>query len=324
MNKKGSVLIISLLVIIALAGLSAVFLYKQVNQSLLVNRYSDSTRAFWLAEAGIQNIRSITSVLVVGPSGNISLGQGNYAYIINAGESVFNATTNTTKTYYPVNSRGVFGGVRRQINVVVEQNVTTTEIPAGNFPYGVQSTVEIEFKGSSTVAGETSPDPLPAKYRDADYYEENSVFSFPALFGGYSTNEVKALCMAGGGSFNFSNNTWPSGNITGVTWVTAPSSNFNGNAYGSGILIVEGNLRVTGTIDFDGIIYVLGELNMAGTATVTGSVLAESAATVDTTVTGTANILHNTTVIENALAYFEREDPEAPNVLLWQEGNVTF
>ncbi len=319
MNKKGSVLIISLLVLLALAGLSAGFLYKQVNQSFLVNRYSDSTRAFWIAEAGIQSI--LATDLAEGSRGN-SLGQGNYTCYIHPGESetvVINSTATRITSYYPVNSIGTFGLVNRQINAVVKQIVDSNKMPAGSFQYGIESTVDIELKGSSTVSGETSPDPLPAKYRDANYYKQNSVFSFINLFG-YSSADLKAMCVAGGENMGFYNNTWPSGNITGVTWVTAPSSNFNGNAYGSGVLIVEGDLKITGTIDFDGIIYVMGDLDMAGTATLSGSVLAESAATVDTTITGTANIIHNSTKIENALEYLRRETYFPPEVVSWQEG----
>ncbi len=317
MNKRGSPLILSLFVVVVLAGLSAVFLYKQINQSFLANRYADSTRAFWIAEAGLQDV--ISTSLAAGSSGPFPLGGGNYACVIDPGTSetvVINSTSTRVTTYYPVHSTGTFGGVERPINALVKQIVDSNKVPAGNFPFGVQSTVNIEFKGSSTVAGETSPDPLPAKYRDPDYYAENSVFSFLDLFG-YSSTAVKTMCEE---NSNFYNNTWPSGNITGVTWVTAPSSNFNGNAYGSGILIIEGDLRVTGTIDFDGIVYVMGELNMAGTATITGSVLAESAATVDTTVTGTANILHNSTIIENALEYLKQDTYFDPEVVSWQEG----
>ncbi len=319
MNKRGSPLILSLFVVVVLAGLSAVFLYKQINQSFLVNRYADSTRAFWIAEAGLQDV--ISTNLVAGSSGPFPLGGGNYACVIDNGTSetvVINSTSTRVTTYYPVHSTGTFGGVERPINALVKQIVDSTKVPAGNFQYGVQSTVGIEFKGSSTVAGETSPDPLPAKYRDPDYYKEDSAFSFLDLFG-YSSTDVKAMCEE---SSNFYNNTWPSsGSIAGVTWVKATSSTYSGNDYGSGILIIEGDLRVTGTINFDGIIYVMGELFMAGTATINGSILAESNTTVDddTEITGTANILHNSTIIENALEYLKQDTYFDPEVVSWQE-----
>jgi len=313
MNKKGSPLIFSLFIILVLAGLSATFLYKQVNQSFLVNRYADSTRAFWLAEAGLQDI--ISTNLAVGNRNN-SLGQGNYTCVIS------NPTTkteaNNITSYYPVTSNGTLGGVSRQINAVVSQLVESTKMPAGNFKNGIESSVAISLKGSSTVAGETSPDPLPAKYRDPDYYKANSTISFPDLFG-YSSTELKAMCVANVTNTTFYNNTWPSGNLTGVIWVTAPSSNFNGNVEGEGLLIVEGNLKITGRIDFKGIVYVIGDLDMAGTATINGTVLAESAATLDTSVTGTANIMHNSTNIDNALEFLKRQTFFPPRVESWQE-----
>jgi hypothetical protein len=193
------------------------------------------------------------------------------------------------------------------------------KVPAGNFPYGVESSVDIKFQGSSKVFGENTTTPVPAKYRDANYYKENSTFSFPNLFG-YTKNEVKAMST-------FYNNTWPSGNVTDTNdppkpiWVQAPTSNFNGNVYGSGILIVEGDLKITGTIDFDGIIYVIGKLFMAGTAYLRGAILAESAATVDTTLTGTADVEHNTTAIINALEALKRTTSFPPKVVSWKEAS---
>jgi hypothetical protein len=319
MNRRGSALILGLLVILVLSVLSSSFLYKQINHSFVTNRYADSTRALWLAESGLRVIDN-DALCDSCTSSPVNIGQGYFVRnITKIGEKseIINATVTNITSYYEVNSTGTVSGVGRTINGVVNAKVSTLNVPAGNFPYGVESSVDIEFLGSSKVFGENTTTPVPAKYRDPEYYKENSAFSFPDLFG-YTTNEIKGMST-------FYNNTWPSGNITDTNvppkpiWVTAPSSNFNGNVYGSGILIVEGDLKITGTIDFDGIIYVIGKLFMAGTSYIRGSILAESAASVDTTVTGTADIEHNTTTITNALDILRRTTAFSPKVVSWKE-----
>ncbi|HOU36446.1 MAG TPA: hypothetical protein PK562_04170 [Candidatus Omnitrophota bacterium] len=292
MNKRGSALIMGLFVVLVLSILTSTFLYKRVNQNFLSLRYADEIQALWAAEAGIQAVRNnnLLSSVVTGTTGN----------------ATYSATSDQIgmSDYYHVVSTGTSGTVSRTVETVI----STREVDATKFKYGVESTVTINFKGSSTVYGENTTRPVPSKYRDPEYYHQNSTFSFADLFC-FSTDEVKSLSTVYNGS-------WPSGSISGVNWVVAPSNHFKGNVYGSGILIVEGDLRVTGTIDFDGIIYVMGELDMAGTAIVGGAILAESSATVDTTLTGTCDVEHNTTKIQAALDLIKYR---SPRVVSWKE-----
>ncbi|MFA5100753.1 MAG: hypothetical protein WC547_07725 [Candidatus Omnitrophota bacterium] len=297
MNKRGSALIMGLFIVLVLSILTSIFLYKQVNQNLAAVRYADDVKALWVAEGGVQDARSDLSQSSPATG---QIGGGNYTVSINF------IGTNDNSDYYSVVSSGTVGSVSRVIQSVVA--LTSTVPNASKFPYGVESTVEIDFKGSSQVYGETTPLPIPAKTRDPDYYKENSTFSFSDLFG-FSTDELKELSTV-------YNNAWPSGEISGVNWVVAPSSNFNGNVSGSGILIIQGDLKITGTIDFDGIIYVMGELDMMGTAMVSGAVLAESAASVDTTLTGTCDVEHSTVNIQNALNLLVDESTQ---VVSWKE-----
>jgi Tfp pilus assembly protein PilX len=292
MNRRGIALVLGLYVIMVLSVLSASYLYKQVNMSFLSNRYADSTQAFWVAEGGIQAAR------------NNNLTQSSISGAIGAGSFVANIANINSSDYYEVVSTGTVGNITRTIDAVV----STRDVDADKFPFGIESTVAINFKGSSTVYGENTPKPVAKKTRDPEYYKQNSNFSFADLFC-FSTTEIKSIST-------IYNNTWPSGNISGINWVIAPSSHFNGNVAGSGILIVEGDLRITGTINFDGIIYVIGELDMAGTAYVGGAILAESAATFDTDITGTADIEHSITKISVALDNIKYRSPQ---IVSWKE-----
>ncbi|MDD5347467.1 MAG: hypothetical protein PHT59_02495 [Candidatus Omnitrophica bacterium] len=292
MNNKGMILVLSLFIILILAVLSSSFLYKQVNQSYLSNRYADSVQALWAAEGGLQAARddNLDQSFVSG-----TLGSGSY---------LANITRIGTSNYYEIVSRGTAGGVVRTVKAVV----STRDVDASKFKYGLESNVDIQLKGASTVWGENTTQPVPPKTHDPDYYKENSIFSFADLFG-FSTTEIRGLSTV-------YNQTFPSGNFTGINWVIAPGSKFTGDVYGSGILIVEGDFRIAGTVAFDGIIYVIGELDMSGTSFVSGAILAESAANVDTTVTGTADIEHNTTKIQTAL---DNVAYRSPRIVSWQE-----
>ena len=54
MNNRAAALILSFLVIAVLTALSAAFFMGSITESNIVQNYFDSTRAFWVAEAGLQ------------------------------------------------------------------------------------------------------------------------------------------------------------------------------------------------------------------------------------------------------------------------------
>ncbi len=56
MNKRGVALIICYMVISVLTILGAAFITRSVSERSVASKYSDSTQAFWLAEAGIQRV----------------------------------------------------------------------------------------------------------------------------------------------------------------------------------------------------------------------------------------------------------------------------
>ncbi len=55
MNNRGSI-VFSLLLVLILTILGALILLRGVNESKIANRYANSTQAFWLTEAGIQQV----------------------------------------------------------------------------------------------------------------------------------------------------------------------------------------------------------------------------------------------------------------------------
>jgi type II secretory pathway pseudopilin PulG len=294
MNNKATALILALFVILVLGILSSSFLYKQINQSFLANRYTDSVQALWAAESGVQAARS-----------NNNLTHSSLGGTVGAGSFAVDISQIGSSNYYRVVSTGTMGGVARTIDSVV----STRDVNASKFRYGLEASGEIDFKGATSVWGEnTTPNPPPSKTYDPEYYKENSTFGFADLFS-FSSAEIKDLSTVYVDAF-------PGAGFSGINWIDDPDAHYNGDIDGSGILIINGSVRITGTIDFDGIIYVIGELDMAGTAYVNGSILAESGANVDTTVTGTADIQHNRDKIAEALSVLAFRSPQ---VVSWKE-----
>jgi len=62
-NKEGSSLIFSLLVLTVLIILSSGFFILAINELNIAKRYRDSTKAFWLAEAGLNQFMQDTTLL---------------------------------------------------------------------------------------------------------------------------------------------------------------------------------------------------------------------------------------------------------------------
>lgn len=79
MNRRGAVLIICYMVIVALSLLAGAFLTRSISERSITSKYFDSTQAFWLAEAGIS--RGINDFKTNGSFQGISdtpLGPGGY------------------------------------------------------------------------------------------------------------------------------------------------------------------------------------------------------------------------------------------------------
>jgi hypothetical protein len=55
MNKRGVALILSYMVIVILTVFGAIFGYRSVSESSIAKRYTESSRAFWIAETGLTN-----------------------------------------------------------------------------------------------------------------------------------------------------------------------------------------------------------------------------------------------------------------------------
>lgn len=270
-RRKGFVLIFSLLVTLILSLMLTSFYVQNINEGNLAKRFVDSTRAFWLAEAGA------AQAYVNFPSGaSGSLDGANNTFVA--------VVTPISGNYYTITSTGT---VTRPDGATITR-VITTSVKTGNtdatkFKYGVETTTELEIKGSAEINPSGSS-------------KEYSTLDFPDLFG------VTKAQMQAGATHSYTAATFGAP-VDGITWVDVSSGTLNitGDLTGSGVLVINGNVKFAGNVIFDGIIYVIGALTMTGNVTTSGSILAESSTTVDTTITGNVTINYDPDKITTAL-----------------------
>lgn len=288
MNKRGIALIFSLLVVVVLSILSVSFFFKTITENNLVKRYVNSTRAFWLAEAGIAeaiyNMPNDTSG---------SIGSSNYTYSTD--------TFLLSGEYYQIDSTGSVqlptgDTLMRSVSVVVR----TSPVDPNKFQHAIRTTVELDVRGNVDINGPT---------------EEFANIIFSDLFD-HTKEDVKS----------FASNYYldPPVDVTpvsGLTWVDLSAGQelriSSDTWQGSGILIVNGDAQITGGT-FNGILYIIGRLRMSGNPTINGTILAESDTEIveDTTVTGNVTINYDFDAIANALNILQFIIPE---ITSWRE-----
>ncbi|MCM8796722.1 MAG: hypothetical protein NC923_02410 [Candidatus Omnitrophica bacterium] len=287
-RPKGQVLVFSLIFTLVIASLVAAFYFKATSENQMARRFLNSTKALWLAEAGISQVKG---------SPGLSSKNGNLG---NANESYNAVVALIVDPYYSITSTGtVVTANGKSVSRTVKATVQTGSVDSTKFPYAIQTTTDLEIKGSASITPSNS-------------WQEYATLNFNDLFG------ISKDTMKANATHYYTDSTFGIP-VDGITWVDVASGttmNVTGNLTGSGILIINGNVKFAGTITFDGIIYVIGTLTMTGNSTINGAVLAESSTTVDTTLSGNADINYNTTDISNALTNVQFL---TKNIVAWQE-----
>lgn len=105
---------------------------------------------------------------------------------------------------------------------------------------------------------------------------------------------------------------------SGVTWVDSGGveSQITTDTWsGSGILIVNGDLKITGGT-FYGIIWVIGELRISGNPLINGAIFVECGVTVETDITGNPEINYSSDAVGDA---FYQLSSLGPTLELWKE-----
>lgn len=297
-NKRGAILAFSLLVTMVLAILLAAFYLQSISENQLATRYADSTRALWLAEAGLAKINSAAAI-------NGFIDDTHWTY--NVVPSQIGITN-----YYNVVSTGTVTSPRgRVISRVVNATMKLEPPSASKFQYGVETTSnDLDYK-VKCIKNTENP---------ANISKTGSTQTFDNLFG-ISKAEMKAISQAQGTylSGNFGNTI----NASGITWVdVTPGQTLSiQHLNGSGIVVINGNFKVNGVPSdgFNGILHIIGQLETLGNSYVNGTVFVESSAAIGADLSGSSLINYNSTNIANALLGAAALGVVTKSVVSWRE-----
>lgn len=317
-GRRGLAFVIVLAFILILAIAATTFIALSGSEIRMARRQHDSTTAFYIAEGGVERARydleedddwmdgdiNGMSVPIGGDTANFYLldyDQIDPAIRTSLGGEftvwLMNVTGEDDEIW--VKSKGTYNNVIRTVQAKVKSSRRFGS------PSGVTSAIEaegdVEVKGSAEVNGDI---------------EENTDVSFEDIFG-VEKCEMERIAQT---YYPATYYTTPFNNDSaqGVTWIkpnaTDPQITQDGWS-GSGILIVEDDLKITGGT-FDGVIWVVGTLRMDGNPVINGGIFVECGATVETTLTGNPTVNFDSEAIEDAF-YMLTSLPSM--IEFWQE-----
>ncbi|MFH1479355.1 MAG: hypothetical protein ABIG92_06260 [Candidatus Omnitrophota bacterium] len=280
-NKGGIFpVVLVFMVVISLFGYSLLNIGKI--SAIETNKSLESMEAFWLSEAGIT--RGIFMLMDDQATGSYSEDMGKGSYNIDVGVKPGFAHA------WFIGSTGIVGDKSRRIAAEIGPIINT-----------IETLGTIDLKGNSSVKGRIL---------------QGSEFTFEEIFG--ITKESLRSRPTTTIYLDPPNNCDP---IEDVTFVEFNDDDgelriTNNNWTGSGIMVVEGNLDMTGG-RFDGVIWVNGTLSMAtGNAVIRGAIFIEGEG--ETKIGGNVEIDFNTEAIDDVFEEIDTMD-HALSLLSWKE-----
>lgn len=295
-EDQGIILPIVLILTLVLMITGLVFISLGVQENSLVRREIAKRQAFYLAEAGVEDARvqlgqdwddcptsidTTPSLLEVG------------TYHADISESELDSNWREVTSTGTVTVGGRSKTVRVTLSPPLPSRVTSA-IKAGG---------EIDIQ---SAAATINPPP--------DEDDQGVVLVFQDIFG-VSKTEMKEIAQNPSNKYYDSAVNDPI--VENITWINggAEQSQITSAGWtGSGILIVDGNLKITGGT-FDGIIWITGSLEIAaGNPVINGAIFVESDTTVD--LSGNLTLNYDTGAITNA---FGDLGSTGPIVESWEE-----
>lgn len=304
MNKRGIALIAAFMVIVVLTILGSAIISQSVSERFIAQRYAESTQAFWLAEAGVnQALMQLKSDFdnLNGIAPN-SLGQGQYSV-----DAIVVEGPNRRVTAHGFIPSQAAPRSERTITVLVESSGSNPSNPE-LIDYA------IETSGTLKITGSVEIEPSGSSHA-------NSTLTFEQVFG-MTEDEVKA--QANHVYTNPPTNQQP---VNGITWVDITGGNkysISSNWSGSGLLIVNGNgndvtLEISGGWEFTGMIWVNGRIKISGTAEIEGAIFARSSIDAESSLSGNAEIEFDSSKVSDAFSLLGAGGSGELTVLSWRE-----
>lgn len=297
-NREGFTIIVVVMLVVIATTIAAALIPQALRGVYMAKNYADSARAFYAAESGINAAR-----VDMDDDGSInSLTVGTWYSVVNgAGDTVSYYKIDSidiTDPQFPVvvsvgsSPSSTAADPKRYITATLSQQITPNP---GLVTNAIEATGDINVGGSATVNGDVEGDGDP---------------SFAAIFGTTKANMKNNLTTA---IVDPANNYAP---VTGITWFEVVDNErvqmTAGGWSGSGIMVVEGDLKLTGGT-FNGIVWVTGncDLDVAGNATVNGAIFVEGEANI----TGSCTLSFDSGEVGTAMDSAFSQDP----ITYWKE-----
>lgn len=159
MNNRGAALIITFAIILILAILGSAIFSRSISESDAARRYTESTRAFWIAEAGVNRaLYELRNNYNLNAIGATTYSDGGYQVTIT--QSGDNRTVSSTG-YIP------FTGTTRATRTI--EALMSKYIPPNFYDNAIYSGGEVDFNGNAyEVNGQV-------RYADEIEYSQNNV-----------------------------------------------------------------------------------------------------------------------------------------------------
>jgi hypothetical protein len=278
MNKRGIALIVTFMVIVVLTILGSATISRSVSERFIAQRYAESTKAFWLAEAGVncalKELRNNYNISEIDLSAACSadLGQGRYSIIGLEKQGIMRKVT--SKGYVPLNRSTP---TERTIEVIIGDIFYANAIySAGDVDfngnrYSVTGDVlyadEIEYQHEN-VDGSIIRDPSISPLEEMDFQQLRNISESQGnLYDEARIKRVKQGKDSFPSSFWYSPPTDPNDPATGtpnIVYVQGELELGNIGTIGGFFIVVDNEVEINGKGQIEGIIYTQDELSING------------------------------------------------------------
>ncbi len=307
-NESGAILAIVIIFMFAVTITGLAFLNSTVMEYRLAMREVHKNQAFYLAEGGVEDARfKLGDNWDLASIDETSLGNGIYMADIYETDEDGDPLDPDNDSKRRIRSTGTVKEISQIVQVVVIKPPTGAEIKAA-----LETSGEVRIRGTATITGDLEHSAIIAEAVDP---KGNYIIEPPEDEGGISISppcipgtaylncftaseyppyedyfeyvfkmkksQVKDLANSGaGGNTYYSTFVRDPEDVTGITWIDDPdgvgSRITSMGWHGDGILVVNGDLTITGGT-FDGILWVIGTLEIgAGNPVINGAVVVES------------------------------------------------
>ncbi len=289
MNKRGIALIVAFMVIVALTTFSLVIFARSMSERSIVQRYRESTQAFWLAEAGVsqaldglrKNPQLSVGNNLLSPPPTLGQGQYNFDLLDKSGSSGVQNYTVRARGCIPADCNCVPPPNNCRVNRIVQavmnqyQNIppsfyNNAIYSAGNVSIGSNCIVNGSVFSGGTITGPANPQTPndPTLHNSGLPALTSSELRQKSIDQGWYNPVTETTTYPTTSFYNVAPSpAYPEG-VPNVVFVNHDFSLVGGKQVVKGFIVVGGdmiyNAEIGGNASIDGCIYTRGNIWLHG------------------------------------------------------------